>query len=256
MNGRVALVTGAASGIGASVVRAIARCGGLPAAVDVDSVAVKEMVETLAAEGLRAEAFTADVSRRDETETVVAAVEEQLGPVDFLVNAAGILRLGQARHLSESDWADTMAVNATGVFNMSQAVANRMVPRRGGAIVTVASNAAGTARTDMAAYAASKAAATMFTKCLGLEVAQYGIRCNLVAPGSTNTPMLASMWEDDSGPKAIIRGSLETYKAGIPLGKLATPEDIAEAVVFLLSEKASHITMHALTVDGGATLGV
>jgi 2,3-dihydro-2,3-dihydroxybenzoate dehydrogenase len=149
-----------------------------------------------------------------------------------------------------------MAVNATGVFNMSQAVANRMVPRRGGAIVTVASNAAGTARTDMAAYAASKAAATMFTKCLGLEVAQYGIRCNLVAPGSTNTPMLASMWEDDSGPKAIIRGSLETYKAGIPLGKLATPEDIAEAVVFLLSEKASHITMHALTVDGGATLGV
>ncbi|WP_077058896.1 2,3-dihydro-2,3-dihydroxybenzoate dehydrogenase [Streptomyces sp. MP131-18] len=256
MKGKTALVTGAAGGVGAAVVRAIAERGGVPAAVDADGVALKEKIEALSTEGLRAEGFTADVTRRDEADATVAAVEAQLGPVDYLVNAAGILRLAEARHLSDTDWADTLAVNATGVFHMSQAVVNRMVPRRSGAVVTVASNAAGTPRKLMAAYAASKAAATMFTKCLGLEVAEYGIRCNLVAPGSTDTPMLNSMWHDDSGREATIRGDLAAYKLGIPLGKLATPQDVADAVVFLLSEEAAHITMHALTVDGGATLGV
>jgi 2,3-dihydro-2,3-dihydroxybenzoate dehydrogenase len=243
MEGKVALVTGAAGGIGAAVVRA-------------NSVALKETTEALAGEGLRVEGFVADVTRPDEVEATVAAVEARLGPVDHLVNAAGILRLGDARTLSDTDWADTIAVNATGVFHMSRAVVNRMVPRRSGALVTVTSNAAGTPRTQMAAYAASKAAATMFTKCLGLEVAEYGIRCNLVAPGSTDTPMLSSMWHDDSGREATVRGSLETFKVGIPLLKLAAPRDVADAVVFLLSEEASHITLHALTVDGGATLGV
>ncbi|MYS91675.1 MULTISPECIES: 2,3-dihydro-2,3-dihydroxybenzoate dehydrogenase [Streptomyces] len=256
MEGKVALVTGAAGGIGAAVVRAIAERGGVLAAVDANSVALKETTEALAGEGLRVEGFVADVTRPDEVEATVAAVEARLGPVDHLVNAAGILRLGDARTLSDTDWADTIAVNATGVFHMSRAVVNRMVPRRSGALVTVASNAAGTPRTQMAAYAASKAAATMFTKCLGLEVAEYGIRCNLVAPGSTDTPMLSSMWHDDSGREATVRGSLETFKVGIPLRKLAAPRDVADAVVFLLSEEASHITLHALTVDGGATLGV
>jgi 2,3-dihydro-2,3-dihydroxybenzoate dehydrogenase len=96
----------------------------------------------------------------------------------------------------------------------------------------------------------------MYTKCLGLEVAEHGIRCNLVAPGSTDTPMLVGMWADESGREATINGSLGTYKAGIPLRKLADPRDIADAVAFLLSDQASHITMHTLTVDGGATLGV
>lgn len=115
--------------------------------------------------------------------------------------------------------------------------------------------AAGVPRAGMAAYAASKAAATMFTKSLGLEVARHGIRCNVVAPGSTDTPMLSSMWTDPSGPRRTIEGSPEDFRLGIPLGKLATPSDIAEAVAFLLSDQASHITLHALTVDGGAALG-
>ncbi|MFE6993304.1 SDR family oxidoreductase, partial [Streptomyces pharetrae] len=147
-------------------------------------------------------------------------------------------------------------VNTSGVFFTSRAVVNRMVPRRRGAIVTIASNAAGTARTEMSAYAASKAAATMFTKCLGLEVAKHGIRANLVAPGSTDTPMLSSMWQDESSARASIEGVPDAYRVGIPLGRLARPEDVAEAVVFLLSDKAAHITMHDLTVDGGAALGV
>ncbi|HYS37619.1 MAG TPA: 2,3-dihydro-2,3-dihydroxybenzoate dehydrogenase, partial [Pseudonocardiaceae bacterium] len=200
--------------------------------------------------------FPADVTSHSDVESTVAAVEEQLGPLDFLVNAAGVLRLGEARSLTDEDWTATFAVNTTGVFMMSRAVVNRMVPRASGALVTIASNAAGTPRTEMAAYAASKAAATMFTKCLGLEVAKYGIRCNLVAPGSTDTPMLSSMWHDETGPRHTIEGSLDAYRVGIPLGKLARPSDVADAVVFLLSDQAGHITMHDLTVDGGAALGV
>lgn len=145
-------------------------------------------------------------------------------------------------------------VNAHGVFHVGRVLARHMAPRRRGSIVTVGSNAAGVPRHAMAAYAASKAAATMFTRCLGLELAPLGIRCNIVAPGSTLTPMQTGMWNDDSGAARVIAGQPESFKAGIPLGKLATPEDVADAVLFLLSDRAGHITMTDLYVDGGATL--
>ncbi|NSC25084.1 2,3-dihydro-2,3-dihydroxybenzoate dehydrogenase [Streptomyces albus subsp. chlorinus] len=256
MEDKVALVTGAAGGIGAAVVRALGRRGVRVAAVDRDAGRLAEVVAKLTVDGLAVEAFPADVTRRAEVEDLVEGVERALGPLDFLVNAAGVLRLGPVRHQTDEDWAATFAVNTTGVFLVSRAVVDRMVPRSRGAVVTVASNAAGTPRTEMAAYAASKAAATMFTKCLALEVAGHGIRCNVVAPGSTDTAMLRSMWQDETGPQATVEGRPEAYKLGIPLGKLARPEDIADAVLFLLSDRAGHITMHDLTVDGGATLGV
>ncbi|HLL65103.1 MAG TPA: 2,3-dihydro-2,3-dihydroxybenzoate dehydrogenase [Micromonosporaceae bacterium] len=256
MHNQVALVTGAASGIGAAVARALAARGAAVAAVDRNEVMLREVVTKLVADGHRARVFAADVSDAAAVERTVTAVERRLGPVDLLVNAAGVLHLGQARELTDQQWAATFAVNTTGVFLMSRAVVNRMVSRCRGAIVTVASNAAGTARMDMAAYAASKAAAAAFTRCLGLEVARYGIRCNIVAPGSTDTPMLTALWQNGGGPEATLQGSLDAYRVGIPLGKLARPEDVAQAVLFLLSEQAGHITMHAMTVDGGATLGV
>ncbi|MFF8829495.1 2,3-dihydro-2,3-dihydroxybenzoate dehydrogenase [Streptomyces sp. NPDC015131] len=254
MRDRVALVTGAAGGIGASVVRALGGLGARVAAVDRDPERLRETVER-AADGTAVEGFACDVTDAGRVEAVVAAVEERLGPVDYLVNAAGVLRLGEAVHLTDEDWADTFAVNTTGVFHLCRSVVGRMVPRRRGAVVTVASNAAGTPRTDMGAYAASKAAAAMYTKCLGLEVARYGIRCNVVAPGSTDTPMLSSMWHDETGPRGTVEGRPESFRVGIPLGRLARPSDVAEAVVFLLSDRAAHITLHDLTVDGGAALG-
>ena len=145
-------------------------------------------------------------------------------------------------------------MNATGVFHMCREVSRRMVPRERGCIVTVSSNAAGVPRHGMSAYAASKAAATLFTKSLGLELAEHGIRCNVVAPGSTDTDMQRGMWSDDQGARRVIEGSPGTFKTGIPLGRLAAPEDIADAVVFLVSDQARHVTMHDLYVDGGATL--
>ncbi|MEU1624274.1 2,3-dihydro-2,3-dihydroxybenzoate dehydrogenase [Streptomyces sp. NPDC020096] len=255
MDNKVALVTGAAGGIGKAVVRALGERGAAVAAVDRDVTGLRDVVEKLNADGLRVEAFPADVTDSADVDAMVDAVETRLGPLDYLVNAAGVLRLGEVRDFSDEDWSTTFGVNVKGVFHLSRAVVNRMAPRVRGAIVTVASNAAGTPRTEMAAYAASKAAASMFTKSLGLEVAKYGIRCNVVAPGSTDTPMLSSMWHDESGPVGTIEGRLDAFRVGIPLGRLARPSNIADAVVFLLSDRAAHITLHVLTVDGGAGLG-
>ncbi|WP_327305635.1 2,3-dihydro-2,3-dihydroxybenzoate dehydrogenase [Streptomyces sp. NBC_01298] len=255
MEGKIALVTGAAGGIGAAIVRALAALGVRVAAVDMDAARLRDLAKSVIEEGGRVEAFPGDVTSSADVEALVDDVEALVGPLDFLVNAAGVLRLAEARALTDQEWSTTFAVNTTGVFLVSRAVVNRMVPRGRGAIVTIASNSAGTARTEMAAYAASKAAATMFTKCLGLEVAKFGIRANIVAPGSTDTPMLTSMWQEASSSKASIEGVPGSYRVGIPLGKIARPEDVAEAVVFLLSDKAAHITMHDLTVDGGAALG-
>jgi 2,3-dihydro-2,3-dihydroxybenzoate dehydrogenase len=255
MRGRIALVTGAAGGIGAAVARRLGERGVVVAALDRDGQALEETAAKLRAEGLEVHAFPADVTDGREVEAAVDAVEERLGPVDFLVNAAGVLVLGETRELSEQDWERTFAVNSTGVFLVCRSVVLRMLPRRRGSIVTVASNAAATPRARMAAYGASKAAAVMFTKALGLEVARSGIRCNVVAPGSTDTPMLRSMWRDPRDPEATVEGNPEAFRVGIPLGRIAVPEQIADAVVFLLSDEAAQITMHSLTVDGGASLG-
>lgn len=252
---KVALVTGAAQGIGAAVVRALADTVRV-AALDVQAEKLSALVSDLGPRWEHVRAFGVDVRDSAAVEAVVERVERELGPIGILVNVAGVLRPGPAIALSDEDWETTFAVNTQGVFHVSRAVARRMVPRKGGVIVTVASNASGTPRMNMAAYAASKAASAMFTKCLGLELAQHNIRCNIVSPGSTDTAMQRALWTDERGGEATIQGSLETFRLGIPLRRLATPADIADAVVFLTSDQARHITLHDLCVDGGATLGV
>ncbi|MFG2006867.1 2,3-dihydro-2,3-dihydroxybenzoate dehydrogenase [Spirillospora sp. NPDC048911] len=256
MRNKTALVTGAAGGIGEAVVRALAGAGARVAAIDRNTETLNQLVKTLSEAGDEVRGYSADVASSSETEAVVDRAERDLGPIEYLVNAAGVLRTGAATSLADADWETTFAVNTTGVFNVSRAVANRMIPRGSGAIVTVASNSARTPRWDMAAYAASKAAATSFTKSLGLELAGHGIRCNVVAPGSTETPMLTSLWNGADAGRVSIAGSPERFRVGIPLGRLAQPEDVADAVLFLLSDRASHVTLHELTVDGGAALGV
>ncbi|MFH8617014.1 2,3-dihydro-2,3-dihydroxybenzoate dehydrogenase [Streptomyces sp. NPDC017979] len=255
MHGKVALVTGAAGGIGAATVRALAVQGVAVAAVDQNARGLQEQVEKLAADGLVATPVAVDVTEARAVEAAVDRIERQIGPIQYLVNAAGVLRLGTAYGYPDTDWHKTFAVNVDGVFHVSRAVVARMVPRASGALVTVASNAAATPRAGMAAYAASKAAATMFTKSLGLEVARHNIRCNVLMPGSTDTPMLRAMWGDDGSARATVEGDPDAFRVGIPLGRVAQPDDVAEAVVFLLSDAARQITLHSLTVDGGASLG-
>ncbi|MEU0227325.1 2,3-dihydro-2,3-dihydroxybenzoate dehydrogenase [Streptomyces sp. NPDC006284] len=255
LDGRLALVTGAGRGIGAAVVTALTEQGARVVATD----RTPEGVEALTDEhgDGRVTARALDVTDADAVETLVDEAERALGPLDIVVNVAGVLRASDVVDLTDDDWAATFAVNSTGVFHVSRAAARRMSGRGRGSIVTVASNAAGVPRAGLAAYAASKAAAVMFTKCLGLELAGRGVRCNTVSPGSTLTDMQRALWtpgEEDASARRVIDGDLATYRTGIPLGRIADPADIADAVVFLASDRARHITMHDLYVDGGATL--
>lgn len=251
----IAVVTGAARGIGAAVVRALATHGVDVAAFDMDGDALARTIADHPPMPGRVHAFAVDVADARAVQAAVERVESSVGPIGMLANVAGVLRLSSAASLTDDDWAHCFAVNADGVFHLSRAVAPLMVARRAGAIVTVGSNAALVPRTQMAAYAASKAAAHQFTRCLGLELAGHGIRCNIVAPGSTDTPMQRQLWHGPEGPAGVIAGALDTYRNGIPLGRIAIPDDIAEAVLFLLSDASRHVTLHTLCVDGGATLG-
>jgi len=256
IKGKIALVTGAAQGIGAAVARTLAEHGAVIAAIDKDGQGVERIVQELRNAGYHGQAYPADVADPAAIEQVVDAIERELGSIGILANVAGVLRMGYIDSLSDADWRTTFDVNTNGVFYVSRAVAQRMIPRQSGAIVTVGSNASGVPRMQMAAYAASKAASAMFTKCLGLELARHNIRCNIVSPGSTDTAMQRQLWRDESGADGVILGSLPDYRAGIPLRKLASPRDIADAAAFLVSDQAGHITMHDLCVDGGATLGI
>jgi 2,3-dihydro-2,3-dihydroxybenzoate dehydrogenase len=242
----VALITGAGGGIGAALVRQLLDSGCTVIATDVHAPALPDHP--------RLHARALDVTDAAAVDARVAEVEAAFGPIGFGVNVAGVLQVGEVTGIDDAQWRRVFAVNADGVFHLGRALARVMTPRGWGVIVTVSSNAAGVPRHGMAGYAASKAAATMFTRCLGLELAPHGIRCNIVAPGSTLTPMQTGMWTDDDGAQRVIDGTPSTYKAGIPLRKLATPDDIAQAVMFLLSDQAGHIAMSDLYVDGGATL--
>lgn len=251
LSGRIAFVTGAGGGIGWAVVRLLVEEGARVVATDSDPALLASIAEEFGA-GVRTELL--DIRSTEAVEAVVARIEVEEGPIDLGASIAGVLSWQTVVETSDDEWDRVFDINTKGVFRLGRALARRMQPRRRGALVTVASNAAGVPRHAMAAYAASKAAAAMFTRCLGLELAPHGIRCNIVAPGSTLTPMQTGMWADESGATQVIAGAPEIFKAGIPLGKLATPEDVAEAVVFLLSARAGHITMSDLYVDGGATL--
>ena len=171
-----------------------------------------------------------------------------------LAHCAGVLQMGELTELSPKQFEETFAINTGAMWWITSRVGNEMKKRKKGSIVAVTSNAGTTPRIAMGAYCASKAAATMIIKTLGLELAKYGVRCNSVSPGSTLTPMQEAMWKTGSTEEGVITGDLDNFRIGIPIGKLAKPSDIAGTIEFLLSPAANHITMHDLRVDGGATL--
>ncbi|MFD4291814.1 SDR family oxidoreductase [Rhodococcus sp. NPDC058505] len=249
--GRSVLVTGAAGGIGAAVARIFEEAGATVARWDTAGVAGAD---------LRAGGTLAvDVTDADAVAAGFTATEEAVGPVSILVHAAGVLRTGSGLDRG-GDWDTCMAVNATGTRNVAGEAARRFVAAVAagadpGVIVGVSSNAAATPRAAMAAYGASKAAATAYLRSLGLELAPHGIRCNVISPGSTDTPMLRGMWAAGSDESAsVIAGDASAFRLGIPLGRIAHPDDIARTALFLCSDAARHITLHDLRVDGGATL--
>lgn len=244
-HGKTVWVTGAGKGIGYATAQAFVEAGATVTGFD---VAFARDEYPFATEILDvAEAMqVAEVCQR------LLATHQRL---DVLVNAAGILRMGATEALSIEDWQQTLAVNVGGAFNLFQQTIPQFRRQQGGAIVTVASDAAHTPRLGMSAYGASKAALKSLALTVGLELAASGVRCNIVSPGSTDTDMQRTLWTSDDAEKQRIRGFGEQFKLGIPLDKIARPQDIASTILFLASDHACHITLQDIVVDGGSTLG-
>ncbi|EAU2362616.1 2,3-dihydro-2,3-dihydroxybenzoate dehydrogenase [Salmonella enterica subsp. enterica] len=196
-----------------------------------------------------------DVADAAQVAQVCQRVLQKTPRLDVLVNAAGILRMGATDALSVDDWQQTFAVNVGGAFNLFSQTMAQFRRQQGGAIVTVASDAAHTPRIGMSAYGASKAALKSLALTVGLELAGCGVRCNVVSPGSTDTDMQRTLWVSEDAEQQRIRGFGDQFKLGIPLGKIARPQEIANTILFLASDLASHITLQDIVVDGGSTLG-
>jgi 2,3-dihydro-2,3-dihydroxybenzoate dehydrogenase len=242
--GKRVLVTGAASGIGRRIAERFVEQGAEVVGLDRDR----------GEEALPFRLLQTDIADPFQVEATIARLLTDEDRLDILVNAAGILRLGATEGLAVDDWKACMDVNASGAFYLLRQLIPLFQRQRTGAIVNIASNAAHVPRIGMSAYCASKAALAAFSHCVALEMAPYGVRCNVVSPGSTDTPMLRGMMKDSSGMVTLIDGLPDQFKLGIPLGKLAKPDDIADMVLFLASDKASHVTMQDIVIDGGATL--
>jgi len=252
---RVTLVTGAGSGIGRAVARAFAMSGSRVVATDVSLDGARETAEEIALLGADAVARQMDVTSEASVIDTVADVEATTGPIAFLVNCAGVSSMAPFLELTEQDWDLNMDVNAKGVFLVTRQVLRSMVPRRVGCVVSIASAAAKEGTPLLAHYSASKWAVVGLTQSVAREVARDNIRVNAVCPGTVRTPMQDRevVWEGrlrGVDPEKIRQG----YVAHTPLGRLGEPEDVADVVQFLCSDKARFMTGQAVNVTGGIIL--
>ncbi len=255
IDGRVALIVGAAGGIGLACATAFGEAGASVALADLDDARVSAAAAQVHAS--RTTAVAVDLSRPTEIATLVERVVDEHGGLDIVVSAAGYLRPASLVDLTVDDWDRTHAVNVRGNVLLAQAAARSFIERgTHGRIIVFASMVARLARLNNVAYASSKAALAQAVRCMALELAPHDITVNAVSPGSTATPMLLETQMRGS-PKALeeaIHGDLGTWRLGVPLGRLADPADQAAAALFLASDAARHITGHELIVDGGQSV--
>ena len=245
LEGRVALVTGAGSGIGEATARRFAREGAIVVVNDVDIELARPVVTELQKEGARALSVAADVTKRADVEAMVHHVVAEFGRLDVLVNNAGINRDAMSHKMTEEQWDQVLTVNLKGTFLCAQAALMRMREHGWGRVINT-SSIGSLGNIGQANYAASKAGVIGLTRTLALEYAKFGITVNCVAPGPVMTRMLASV------PEAI----REKIVARVPTGRIARPEEIAGVHAFLASEDAAYITGQVLFVDGGMSVGV
>jgi 2-hydroxycyclohexanecarboxyl-CoA dehydrogenase len=248
--GKTALVTGAGSGIGRAIALALAREGCQVGIADIASAAANAVAAEVEALGGKGFALPVDLTRRAKVERMAEDALIRLGQIDVLVNNAGWDRMGLFLDTEEETWERIIAVNLKAVLYVCKAVLPSMVARGTGKVVNIASDAGRVGSSGEAVYSATKGAVIAFSKALAREMARHRITVNTVCPGLTETPLLQSL--RDQSPK--MERILEAVTRATPLGRVATPEEIAGAVVFFASPEADFVTGQTLSVSGGLTM--
>jgi len=244
LDGQVALVTGAARGLGRFIAQSLASAGAKIACIDVNAEALEETVALIRGAGGTAEPFACDVTDSERVNQVVDDVLAKWNALNILVNNAGITRDNIVVRMKDEQWDAVININLRGTFLFTRAAARPMMKSRQGRIINIASVSGLMGNPGQANYSASKAGVIGLTRTVARELASRNVTVNAVAPGFIATDMTAALGED----------ILQQIRKEIPLGRLGQPQDVADAVLFLASEAASFITGHVLTVDGGLTV--
>lgn len=253
--GKVALVTGGGRGIGAEIARSLAREGAAVAVSARTESEVKKVVKDIVTAGGRARHFVADLSEPSAGPALVQRVQDDLGPIDFLINNAGVASSAPVAKISLDEWNRIFAINVTATFLCTQAALPGMIERGAGRVVNIASVAARFGARYIAAYAASKHAVLGFTRCLAAEVAPHGITANAVCPGFVDTEMVSSSVDRIVEKTGLSKEqALDTIKNQSPQKRLLTTPEVASVVMMLCSEEGRGINGQALVIDGGGLL--